>query len=956
MTTFSNIKKEITCKPLSSIFDFAKNKGIEIKNILVGVPYDLSHLLNKHERIEWWVWCKIISNLRPYLTYSDYEQMGRDFQKKMHYIEGYIFAFLFFSSSKISKIIRGPLFKAENRILEPFFSCFNNDWEVVGENKYKMCIYLKPGYEQCPEWFYMSKGLWEEIGDRIRVKGLKIDLSIVPNGGIYMVAWDKERFFTGLKKQILWLFNIRKAFDDLTESNEELSNNYNKLEESKKLLQKQTTQLTTAYNITKSIKQSLDISKTLKAITYALVNDAGLSSARIKIFKDIEENPFETEASNGIAEENATLIIRPIVIDDKKIGELTICSKINTDISDLDELLNYLLPIINISIHDSLVLRTITDYKNNLEEKVDKRTDELTKAKDELSKTIQLLQDTQQVQNHFFTNISHEFRTPLTLILGPAKKILERTKDFETKEDATTIHRSALKLNMLANQLLDLSRIEAGKMKLKTREQNLVPIIKEIVSSFQSFAESRHLNLIFNSEKEEISVYLDKDIIDKIMSNLISNAIKFTPKYGEIKITISLPKLKSSHEKGKLKSKADLLYERRKAGHDKFQNDTFIEISVSDSGIGIPKEQIDKIFDRFFQVDNRLSREYEGTGIGLSLTRELIELHKGKISVISREGKGSTFSIFLPLGKEHLQDDEISDEIFISENNLKTVEKFSQKSGENIFVPSQISNKSGIEPMLKKNRYLLLIIEDNEEVRKYINDILNNYYKIAEASNGEEGLKKSFEHIPDLIISDIMMPGMDGFQLCNKLKADQRTSHIPIILLTAKSTLQDKIEGLEKGADDYIMKPFEAEELKVRIKNLLEQRKRIHEHFQKYGLFELNENQVTPLDQKFLQKVCEIINKQLSGSSFGVEALAKDMLMSRSLLHKKLVALTGEPPVELIKRFRLNKAAKIIERNSGNITEVAFEVGFTDSSYFTKCFKKQFGISPSLYHKEHIGN
>jgi DNA-binding response OmpR family regulator len=245
----------------------------------------------------------------------------------------------------------------------------------------------------------------------------------------------------------------------------------------------------------------------------------------------------------------------------------------------------------------------------------------------------------------------------------------------------------------------------------------------------------------------------------------------------------------------------------------------------------------------------------------------------------------------------------------------------------------------------------LLIVEDNPELRKYIHIVLEQQYTIIEAGDGEAGLNKSLECMPDLIISDIMMPKMDGFQLCSKLKTDTKTSHIPVIMLTAKATMQDKLNGLETGADDYIMKPFEAAELRTRIKNLLEQRKRLHEHFRKYGLADVDEKNITPVDQKFLQKAVDIISKHISNTSFGVEVLADNLSVSRSLLLKKTEALFGESPSDLIRRIRLNKAAGLIERNYGNISEIAIEVGFSNPSYFAECFKKQFGVIPSQYKK-----
>lgn len=533
-------------------------------------------------------------------------------------------------------------------------------------------------------------------------------------------------------------------------------------------------------------------------------------------------------------------------------------------------------------------------------------------------KETEKLQELDSLKTNFFTNISHEFRTPLTLILSPVEQILERSSDDKVRENAKLIHRSAKKLNRLADQLLDLARIEAGMMKLKASRQNLITALEEIVSSFQAFAESKNISLEFIPGQDKISLYLDKDKFDKIISNLLSNALKFTPKGGHVKIEIQI-----------------------------VENN--VEISVSDTGIGIPEHQLKKIFDRFYQIDNRLYKDHEGTGIGLALTKELVELHKGKIIVESIEGKGSAFKIILLRGKEHFKPEEIADDTM---HETKTgLETKLQELQYEEFENKQDDRKSDIEEPLGEPLPQLLIIEDNPDVRNYVVDIMSTEYKIVEAVNGEDGLKKSFEHIPDIIISDVMMPILDGFQLCSKLKADFRTSHIPIILLTAKATIKDKVEGFETGADAYIMKPFDAAELKARVANLLKQRKRVHEYFKSHGLIEVDESGVASADKKFLIKAIEIINEHIPDPSFGVEAFAEGLAVSRSLLHKKLIALTGEPPGELIKRYRLNIAAKMLEQRTGNITEIAFKTGFNDASYFTLCFRKQFGISPSQYHK-----
>jgi len=367
------------------------------------------------------------------------------------------------------------------------------------------------------------------------------------------------------------------------------------------------------------------------------------------------------------------------------------------------------------------------------------------------------------------------------------------------------------------------------------------------------------------------------------------------------------------------------------------------EIRIADNGIGIAKERMDKIFDRFYQVDGSHTRESEGTGIGLALTKELVELHKGKIEVESEYGKGTTLKILLPLGKDHLKPEEIIEKELPKETEV-TIEET-----ELIPETENIKEKSDIDILLETNKPLLLIVEDNSDVRKYIISHLEEDYRIQNAVDGEDGLQEALKHIPDLIISDIMMPKMDGFKLCEKLKTDERTSHIPVILLTAKATSKDKTEGYETGADDYIMKPFDANVLKARVKNLIEQRRKLREHFKKEGLIELEDKEITSIDKKFLEKTVKIINEHLSDTSFGVESFASELAMGRTSLHKKIVALVGEPPSELIKRIRLSKAGILLKNKLVNISEVALEGGFNNPAYFSECFKKQFGVTPSQY-------
>ena len=530
------------------------------------------------------------------------------------------------------------------------------------------------------------------------------------------------------------------------------------------------------------------------------------------------------------------------------------------------------------------------------------------------------LHEVDELKSRFFTNISHEFRTPLTLILGPVKQMIEKISNSKMKDDLTVVHRNANKLLGLVNQLLDISKLESGNMKLQAYAQNIIPFLKALVLSFASYAERKRISLKFYSREDEIMAYVDNEKMEKIITNIMSNAFKFTPENGLIEVNV-------------LKDVGN------------------VNVNICDTGIGISEERIPKIFDRFYQVDGSHKREHEGTGIGLALTKELIELHKGKIRVESEEGKGTTVTISIPLGKEHLKPEEICEEVLEKEYRK---EQIINEQDENL--KEATNNKIDNEIFERESLPLLLIVEDNTDVRNYIIDTLKNEYRFLEAVDGEDGWTKSKENLPDLIISDVMMPKIDGFELSKKLKTDERTSHIPVILLTAKASESDKIEGFETGADEYIMKPFQPEILRARIANLIEQRKRIQEHFRKQGIIDLEKTKVTSVDKIFLQKVFKIITENISDSSFSVHALAEKTAVSYQVLHKKIISLTGELPVELIRRIRLKRGAELIENNFGNISEIALEVGFNNPSYFSECFKKQFGLSPSQYTHKFLNN
>jgi signal transduction histidine kinase/DNA-binding response OmpR family regulator len=521
------------------------------------------------------------------------------------------------------------------------------------------------------------------------------------------------------------------------------------------------------------------------------------------------------------------------------------------------------------------------------------------------------LQTLDLAKNNFFTNISHEFRTPLTLILAPVEDLRKKNPKDEVLE---IIHRNANRLLELINQLLDISKLEAGQLKPEIREMELTSFFRRLASSFASLAESKNIKFEVTQGIEEVRGYIDTDKVEKIVNNLLSNAFKFTES-GK-KVLIEMEYLHKS---------------------------SVVRIKVKDEGIGIPKDKIGNIFDRFYQIDENMNRKFDGTGIGLALVKELVEVLKGKINVWSTDGIGTSFLVELPIDFDTWKNDVIE----TVEKNYKEneSEKYLLKA---VKIDAEINENSQNEKIQNEN--ILLIVDDNADIRAYIKSVFQQDYQIIEAINGKDGLLKATDITPNLIISDLMMPEMDGFEFCKQIKTDEKTSHIPVIMLTAKANIESKIEGLELGADDYLIKPFNATEIKIRVKNLLDKQEKLRQYFAG-KTFELkpNEVKVNSLEETFLNNIKTIMLKYLSESTFNVEQFSQEMNMSSSQLLRKMKALTNMTPNEFIRNFRLTRAADLLSKKTGTISEIAFEVGFENLSYFSKVFQEKYGQLPSEY-------
>jgi DNA-binding response OmpR family regulator len=450
---------------------------------------------------------------------------------------------------------------------------------------------------------------------------------------------------------------------------------------------------------------------------------------------------------------------------------------------------------------------------------------------------------------------------------------------------------------------------------------------------YQSLADTRGFTLEFESQEENVQVYIDRNKAEKIFNNLLSNAFKYTPRGGRIEVHVTLipsapeplPFVHGVREDGGENQSGD-------GGHG------HVEVTVSDTGIGIPPEHVPHIFNRFYQVDDSTTREQQGTGIGLALVKELVEMHHGAIRVASEPGKGTEFVVGLPLGMKHLR----SDEIIMGGDEQEREMSTEQLVQEDLALDDQVVK--GAQP--HSRRPIILVIDDNADVRFYIRDTLPSAYEVIEAGDGAEGICLAQEAIPDLIISDIMIPKKDGYEVCRVLKNDQRTSHIPLILLTAKAASENRIAGLETGADDYLVKPFEPDELVARVDNLIESRRRLRERFGMGGVLKPGEVVITSIDDAFLQRAIALVDEHMGNARFGAEQLAEVVGLSRMQLHRKLTALTDQTAGELIRNMRLHRAMALLRENAGTVSEIAFRVGFSDSSYFAKRFRDQFGMTP----------
>jgi signal transduction histidine kinase/DNA-binding response OmpR family regulator len=530
----------------------------------------------------------------------------------------------------------------------------------------------------------------------------------------------------------------------------------------------------------------------------------------------------------------------------------------------------------------------------------------LNEQKEEIRQQAEQLIALDKAKNHFFANISHEFRTPLTSILECLRQLSLSKQSPQEQQLLQISQRNSKMLEQLINQLLDLAKLEEQKLQLNLSVVSFEKYIERICQSFNPYANYKEVDFQYDITKNPLWVHIDTLQFEKILNNLLSNAFKFTLQGQRVLLILE-------------------------------NSDNEAIVKIIDTGIGIPKKELSFIFNRFYQVNDPMTKTQIGTGIGLSLVKELVMLHKGTIEVESELGNGTTFTLKIPLHKN------IDNQKDIFENTIN-------------FYPSEVFLQHDLiveeEVKIKKEKPMVLVVEDHPELQFLIREILKDEYDVFIAQNGQEGIDKAISYIPDLIISDVMMPQKTGYELCNTLKSDQRTSHIPIILLTAKATQSDKLRGLEQKADEYLYKPFDYQELLIRTQNLIETRQTLRLKFSQEIKINPSEVATNQKDSDFLQKVTDIAEKNYSDALFSITEFADAIHLSPSQFNRKLKALIEQSPNQFLQNYRLQKATELLQHSDKQIAEIAYMAGFNSPSYFVKCFKEKFSKTPKVFQDE----
>ena len=663
-----------------------------------------------------------------------------------------------------------------------------------------------------------------------------------------------------------------------------------------------------------------------KILDATLLYPAGGEEAIQTAMKVLNKEPFEKENT-----------LQTLVIDSTNVRLMKLqTDKINSQQKDIEkqaEILNQQVKIYNsqktmlnatvAALVLIFLLGSITFYSWRNNRKTNRRlaaqNEEILLQKNQLLEMSAVAKEANEAKLNFFTNISHEFRTPLSLILGPLESTLKNPKlSSSIRQNLELVNKNVLRLLRLVNQLMDFRKIEHGKMRLRATENNLPAFIAEITNAFSDVAQKKTISFNLSIRNKDLNVWFDVQMLDKVLFNLLSNAYKFTNEHGFINVTVF-----------------------------KSTNGQMATIRIEDSGIGMSPEAVEHAFDLFYQSNEA---SYKGSGIGLALSKQLIAFHHGTITLKSEKWKGTTFEIQLPLGTSHLSPDEIVETPSPETINYDEVRIYTADA-EPITTKTDFQLNENLSPGTKEQS--ILLIEDNGDMRTFLKLSLQKNYEIREAESGTVGLNTAFDIVPDLIICDIILPGHTGLNITETLKNDIRTSHIPIIILTAKVSIENQIEGLRLKADAFITKPFNLQYLEETIKSLLKNRESLKEHYTTELPSEIRTGASKKIDRKFVNEFAAIVENNVSNENFSVEDICKEIGVSRVQLYRKLKALLGVNVNDYILNVRMQKAKYLLAKEDHTIAEVAYKVGFSSQAYFSTVFKSKFSCTPSEYKEKY---
>src|SRR5690606_2422492 len=512
------------------------------------------------------------------------------------------------------------------------------------------------------------------------------------------------------------------------------------------------------------------------------------------------------------------------------------------------------------------------------------------------------------LKQRFFTNMSHEIRTPVTLILGGVNRLIKSGTNIKSDHFSAvdTIKKNSDHLLQLVNELLDYKKLEHKELELNVSEENFVKYCEEIYLSFSEIALQKQINFTFRSSLPKIMVWIDKNQFEKVLYNLLSNAFKYTPDSGDITMEIEY-------------------------------NSNEVFLKISDNGIGMKKNQLERIFKRFYQIENGVVAKGNGFGLGLAIAKDIIDLHHGTISTLSKRKIGTQFIVSLKKGNDHFLPEEVRGE------------KLNSEIIENYFNDTPNANRPPVDSSILKGQNVL-VVEDNVEIRKYMVELLDGKCQVLEAENGEQAFALAVENIPDLVISDVMMPIMDGISLTRKLKSDMRTSHIPVLLLTARASVIHQMEGFETGADEYVTKPFQEDLLLSRINSIIKNRMLLRTKFESNMLVLPEDIRLNRSDKHFLESIIDVIKNNMDSDQLNANFISQELGMSHSVLYKKLKAITGMTFIDFVRDHKLKTAKILIEEHGLTVAEASYHIGYSDKKYFSKLFKQRFGKNPSEFH------